>query len=81
MLDSYTKDMLFKNIINEYSDAEQLEIIQYLVEQLKAQQSGFYGYEKDSIEELYSIGLEKVIQDIKDLKVQEHDFLLDKEVE
>lgn len=77
MLDSYTKDMLFKNIINEYSDAEQLEIIQYLAEQLKEQQSGFCGYEKGSIEELYSKGLEKVIQDIKDLKVQEHDFLLD----
>jgi len=77
MLDNYTKNMLFKNIINEYSDAEQLEIIEYLVKALMDWQKGAVGYEKNSIEELYYKGLEKVLEDIKDLKVKEHDFLLD----
>jgi uncharacterized protein (DUF927 family) len=75
MLDRYTKDMLFTNILNVYSDAEQLEIIQYLVELLKSNNEVYT--EENSIEEVYVKGLEKVLADIKDLKVKEHDFLLD----
>lgn len=75
MLDSYTKDMLWENIFNEYSDAEQLEIIQYLTELLKSNNEVYT--EENSIEEVYVKGLEKVLEDIKDLKVKEHDFLLD----
>jgi hypothetical protein len=33
--------------------------------------------EKNTIEEVYVKGLKKVLEDIKDLKVKEHDFLLD----
>ena len=75
MLDSYTKDFLWKNIFNEYSDAEQLEIIQYLVELLKDNNERYM--QENTIEEVYVKGLEKVLKDIKDLKVKEHDFLLD----
>lgn len=75
MLDKYTKDMLWENIFNVYSDAEQLEIIQYLVELLKSNQD--ICMEENSIEEVYSNGLEKILEDIKDLKVKEHDFLLE----
>lgn len=79
MLDKYTKDMLWENIFNVYSDAEQLEIIQYLVELLKSNQD--ICMEENSIEEVYSNGLEKILEDIKDLKVKEHNFLLESEVE
>jgi len=75
MLDKYTKEMLWENIFNVYSDAEQLEIIQYLVELLKS--SNEQCFEENTIEEVYVKGLEKVLEDIKDLKVKEHDFLLD----
>ncbi len=78
MLDEYTRNMLFTNIINEYSDAEQLDIIEYLVKTLQDLQVGIGGYKKNSIEELYFNGLEKVLKDIKDLKEKEHDFLLEK---
>ena len=78
MLDKYTKDMLWENIFNVYSDAEQLEIIKYLVELLKSSQDVYM--EENSIEEVYSKGLEKILEDIKDLKVKEHDFLLESEV-
>ena len=74
-LDRYTKDMLFENILNEYSDAEQLDIIEYLVKELKKSNSDYM--EKNTIEEVYVKGLKKVLEDIKDLKVKEHDFLLD----
>lgn len=74
MLDKYTKDMLFTNILNEYSDAEQLDIIEYLVQSLISLQGN---YQENSIEEVYVKGLEKLLKDIKDLKVKEHDFLLD----
>ena len=74
-LDSYTKDMLFTNILNVYSDAEQLDIIEYLVNLLKENNSIYM--EENTIEEVYVKGLEKVLKDIKDLKVKEHDFLLD----
>lgn len=74
-LDRYTKDMLFENILNEYSDAEQLDIIEYLVKELKKSNSSYM--EKNTIEEVYVKGLKKVLEDIKDLKVKEHDFLLD----
>lgn len=74
-LDRYTKDMLFTNILNVYSDAEQLDIIEYLVNLLKENNSIYM--EENSIEEVYVKGLEKVLEDIKDLKVKEHDFLLD----
>ena len=75
-LDRYTKDMLFINILNEYSDAEQLDIIEYLVKCLKNNNEQYM--EENSIEEVYSKGLEKVLEDIKDLKLKEHDFLLRK---
>lgn len=75
MLDKYTKEMLWENIFNVYSDAEQLEIIQYLVELLKSSNEQYF--EENTIEEVYVKGLEKVLEDIKDLKVKEHDFLLD----
>jgi len=75
MLDRYTKDMLFTNILNVYSDAEQLDIIEYLVNLLKENNSIYM--EENSIEEVYVKGLEKVLKDIQDLKVKEHDFLLD----
>ena len=74
-LDKYTKEFLWENIFNVYSDAEQLEIIQYLVELLKSNNE--VCSEENSIEEVYVKGLEKVLEDIKDLKVKEHDFLLD----
>ena len=74
-LDRYTKDMLFENILNEYSDAEQLDIIEYLVKKLKQSNSTYM--EENTIEEVYVKGLKKVLEDIKDLKVKEHDFLLD----
>ena len=74
-LDRYTKDMLFENILNEYSDAEQLDIIEYLVKELKKSNSTYM--EKNTIEEVYVKGLKKILKDIKDLKVKEHDFLLD----
>lgn len=75
MLDRYTKDMLFTNILNVYSDAEQLDIIEYLVKLLKENNEIYM--KENSIEEVYVKGLEKVLKDIKDLKVKEHDFLLD----
>jgi uncharacterized protein (DUF927 family) len=75
MLDRYTKDMLFTNILNVYSDAEQLDIIEYLVKLLKENNEIYM--EENSIEEVYVKGLEKVLEDIKNLKVKEHDFLLD----
>ena len=75
MLDKDTKEFLWENIFNVYSDAEQLEIIQYLVELLKG--SNEVCIKENSIEEVYVKGLEKVLEDIKDLKVKEHDFLLD----
>ena len=75
MLDRYTKDMLFTNILNVYSDAEQLDIIEYLVNLLKENNSIYM--EENSIEEVYVKGLEKVLENIQDLKVKEHDFLLD----
>jgi uncharacterized protein (DUF927 family) len=75
MLGKDTKEFLWVNIFNEYSDAEQLEIIQYLTELLK--DSNALYMQENSIEEVYVKGLEKVLEDIKDLKVQEHDFLLD----
>lgn len=75
MLDRYTKDMLFTNILNVYSDAEQLDIIEYLVNLLKENNTIYM--EENSIEEVYVKGLEKVLKDIQDLKVKEHDFLLD----
>ena len=75
MLDRYTKDMLFTNILNVYSDAEQLDIIEYLVNLLKENNSIYM--EENSIEEVYVKGLEKVLKDIQDLKIKEHDFLLD----
>ena len=75
MLDRYIKDMLFTNILNVYSDAEQLDIIEYLVNLLKENNSIYM--EENSIEEVYVKGLEKVLKDIQDLKVKEHDFLLD----
>ena len=75
MLDKYTKDMLWTNIYNEYSDAEQLDIIEYLVELLKANQEVYM--KENSIEEVYSKGLQKILDDIKELKVKEHDFFLD----
>lgn len=77
MLDRYTKDMLFTNILNEYSDAEQLDIIEHLVKSLKENNEKYM--QKNSIEEVYSKGLEKILNDIEDLKIKEHDFLLDKE--
>ena len=73
-LDIETKNMLFTNILNVYSDAEQLDIIEYLVQSLIDLQGS---YKENSIEEVYVKGLEKVLKDIKDLKVKEHDFLLD----
>ncbi len=73
-LDKYTKDMLFKNILNEYCDAEILDIIEYLVKQLKDLNN--INLEKNSIEKIYYTGLENVLKDILDLKVKEHDFLL-----
>ena len=76
MLDSYTKDMLFTNILNEYSDKEQLDIIEYLVEYLMSNQT--FGMEKNSIEELYYNGLMPVYKAIEDLKIKEHDFTLNK---
>jgi hypothetical protein len=75
MLDRYTKDMLFTNILNVYSDAEQLDIIEYLVNLLKENNEIYM--EENSIEEIYAKGLEKVLKDIQELKVKEHDFLLD----
>lgn len=75
MLDKYTKDMLWTNIYNEYSDSEQLDIIEYLVELLKANQDIYM--QENSIEEVYSKGLQKILEDIKELKVKEHEFLLD----
>lgn len=78
MIDKYTKDMLFTNIIDEYSDAKQLEIIEYLVKALMDWQHGACGYDKDSIEEIYYKGLEKVLNDIKELREKEKEFLLDK---
>ena len=75
MLDKYTKEMLWTNIYNVYSDAEQLEIIQHLVELLKSTNEIYM--EENSIEEVYVNGLNKVLEDIKELKVKEHDFLLD----
>ena len=75
-LDRYTKDMLWENIYNVYSDAEQLDIIEYLVELLKGNND--ICTEENSIEEVYVNGLNKILEDIKDLKVKEHDFLLDK---
>lgn len=75
-LDRYTKDMLFTNILNEYSDAEQLDIIEYLIEFLK--NNNEHCMKENSIEEVYSKGLEKVLEAIKDLKLKEHDFLLRK---
>ena len=77
MLDRYTKDMLFTNILNEYSDAEQLDIIEHLVKSLKENNEKYM--QKNSIEEVYSKGLEKILNDIEDLKIKEHNFLLDKE--
>ena len=77
MLDRYTKDMLWENIFNVYSDAEQLDIIEYLVKLLKENNEIYM--KKNSIEEVYSKGLEKILNDIEDLKIKEHDFLLDKE--
>lgn len=74
-LDKYTKDMLFKNILNEYSDAEILDIIEYLVKHLKDLNN--INLDKNSIEKIYYKGLENVLKDILDLKVKEHDFLLD----
>lgn len=75
-LDNYTKDMLFTNILNVYSDAEQLGIIEYLIEFLKSNNE--YCMKENSIEEVYSKGLEKLLEDVKDLKLKEHDFLLRK---
>lgn len=75
MLGKDTKEFLWVNIFNEYSDAEQLEIIQYLTELLK--DSNELYMQENTIEEVYVKGLEKVLEDIKDLKVKEHDFLLD----
>lgn len=72
-LDKYTKEMLFTNITNEYSDKEQLDIIEYLVETLKALQV-CYELKNGSIEKIYYKGLEKVLADIKELKKQEKDF-------
>lgn len=74
-LDKYTKDMLFKNILNEYSDAEILDIIEYLVKYLKDLNN--INLDKNSIEKIYYKGLENVLNDILDLKVREHDFLLE----
>lgn len=74
MLDTYTKNMLFNNIINEYSDREQLDIIEYLTLSLMDLQVGFCGYKENSIEELYYKGLLKVLADIKDLKDKERKF-------
>ena len=79
MLDSYTKDMLFKNIINEYSDAEQLDIIEYLVNSLDDLQGK--DMKKGSIEEIYHVYLSKIQSIILDLKVADHDWQLDKELE
>ena len=77
-LDSYTKDMLWENIFNVYSDSEQLDIIEYLVKLLK-ENNEIFTIDKnvETIENIYSKGLEKVLKDIEDLKVKEHDFLLD----
>lgn len=75
MLDRYTKDMLWENIFNVYSDSEQLDIIEYLVQFLKSNQDIYM--EENSIEEVYSKGLQKILKDIEELKVKEHDFLLD----
>lgn len=76
-LDRYTKDMLWENIFNVYSDSEQLDIIEYQVKLLKENNEIYQ--KENSIEEVYSKGLEKVLQDILDLKVKEHDFLLEEE--
>ena len=75
MLDSYTKDMLFINIINEYSDSEQLDIIEYLVESLKELNNN--DLDKDSIEKLYYEELDIILKEIRTLKVKEHDFWLE----
>ena len=76
-LDSYTKDMLWENIFNVYSDSEQLDIIEYLVKLLKENNEIFtIDKNTETIENIYSKGLEKVLKDIEDLKVKEHDFLL-----
>lgn len=74
-LDKYTKDMLFKNILNEYSDAEILDIIEYLVKHLKELNN--INLDKNSIEKIYYKGLENVLKDILEIKVKEHDFLLE----
>ena len=76
VLDRYTKDMLFTNIFNVYSDREQLDIIEYLIKLLDENQTIYM--EENSIEEVYHIGLQKVLKDIEELKFKEHDFLLDK---
>lgn len=75
MLDKYTKDMLWENIGNVYSDAEQLDIIEHLVKMLDDNQT--ICMEEGSIEEVYHEGLLKILEDIQDLKVKEHDYLLD----
>lgn len=71
-IDSYTRDMLFENILNEYSDAEQVDIIGYLVECLRNNQT--FGMEKGSIEELYYKELTKILKDIKKMQQKEEDF-------
>ena len=74
MIDNYTKNMLFQDIINAFSDREQLDIIEYLTKALMDWQVGFCGYKENSIEELYYKGLEKVLEDIKELKEKEQKF-------
>lgn len=71
-IDSYTRDMLFENILNEYSDAEQVDIIGYLVECLRNNQT--FGMEKGSIEELYYKELTKILKNIKKMQQKEEDF-------
>lgn len=75
MLDSYTKNMLFKYIINEYSDKEQLDIIKHLVGSLKDLNNT--NLDKNSIEKVYYEGLNVILEDIEKLQAKEHDFLLD----
>ena len=73
-LDKYTEDMLWENIFNVYSDAEQLEIIKHLVELLKGTQDIYM--EDNSIEEIYSLGLERILNIIEEIRDKEKVYFL-----
>ena len=54
-----------------------IRFIEYLVKLLDENQTIYV--KKDGNEEIYHIGLTKILEGIKDLKVKEPHFLLDKE--